>query len=137
MDPVVSSSEIRQQSTVAVDDPSFSVRLASVSVLVRLHGEAKADGSSATWSSEAALISQLGESTNAIVIPTIKNGGPVALPETWRCHLWFVDRDGEAAVSLLDIRRDSFLALRELDDRLQLMKAVRLLVDGYRLSALR
>jgi hypothetical protein len=136
MDPDVSSLGIRQEATIAVDDPAFSVRLAAVSELVRIHAEAKADGSSATWSSELALTSQVAKDTNAIVIPTIRNGGPVSLPETWRCHVWFVDRDGEVTVSMLDIRRDTFLALRELNDRSQLIKAVRLLVDGYRMSAL-
>ncbi|MET8148891.1 hypothetical protein ACIBSW_22270 [Actinoplanes sp. NPDC049668] len=136
MDPDVNSSEIRQESKMAADDPSFSVRVAGVAELVRMHFEAKVDGSSATWSSEVALASQVAADTKAILIPTIRNGGPVTLPETWRCHVWFVDRDLEPTVSMLDVRRDTFLALRELTDRAQLNKVVRLLVDGYRLSAL-
>ncbi|GID90629.1 hypothetical protein Adi01nite_00410 [Amorphoplanes digitatis] len=83
-----------------------------------------------------ALASQVAADTKAILIPTIRNGGPATRPETWRCHVWFVDRDLEPTVSMLDVRRDTFLALRELTDRVQLNKVVRLLVDGYRLSAL-
>lgn len=128
---------VRREHKIAADDPEFSVRLASIDDLRRLLAEAKKVGLSAMWSSEDSLLRQVSSQAKAIICPLFSNGGPIAEPESYRCHVWFVSEpDGERLVSLIDVTRESFRRLPEAADPAQLRKVVRVLMDGSPLAAL-
>lgn len=82
--------ERHQQSMIAVNDPDFSVRLGAMTDLERISAEAREDLSTATWSSGAAPDSQVAADTNAVVLPTIRNGGRVMLHSSARRYACFL-----------------------------------------------
>lgn len=127
----------RAERKITASDPEFSVRLASVEDLVGLLLEAKEAGLSATWSSSDSLLRQVSPRARAIICPLFSNGGRRTDPESFRCHIWFVDkRDERFRVSLIDVTQASFYRLPEVVDPMQLKKVVRVLMDGLPLSAL-
>jgi hypothetical protein len=122
---------------VEVDGPDFSVRWADLDDLYRLVREATESGLSARWSSVDALTRQVEPGTTAILCPLFRNADPIGDPPSFRCHVWFVSRsEKQAAVSLFDVKRESFLALSELSRPDQLRKAVRLILDWQSLVPL-
>jgi hypothetical protein len=128
---------IRREYKIAADDPEFSVRLASIDDLRRILAEAKKIGFSAMWSSEDSLLRQVNPQAKAIICPLFSNGGRMAEPESYRCHVWFVGKsDGQRLVSLIDVTAESFHRLPEAADPAQLKKVVRVLMDGLPLAAL-
>lgn len=128
---------VRREYKIAADDPEFSVRLASIDDLRRLLAECKKIGLSAIWTSEDSLMRQVNPQAKAIICPLFSNGGPIAAPESYRCHLWFVSEpDGERLVSLIDVPKEYFQRLPEATDPVQLKRIVRMLMDGSPLAAL-
>lgn len=128
--------EIPQQPRTTVADTDFSVRLAAVSDLLRVQSEAEEDGSTARWSSGAAIEAQIAAGSKALLTPALRNASGFSEPETWRCHIWFVCSNGARTVSLLDVRHETFQELEELRDFIRLTKAVKLLIEGYSLNTL-
>src|SRR5262249_46835081 len=77
------------------------------------------------------LIEQLEPNSTAILCPLFTNAEPLDGPRSLRCHIWFIPRAMKhAAVSLLDVERESFLRLRELSTSEQLRTTVRLMLDA-------
>lgn len=127
----------RPQYKIAAADPQFSVRLAAFSDLEQITSEAKSAQLSASWTSVAALREQVHHDAKAVVCPLFRNGGLADHPESYRCHIWFVNRsDRRSIVSLVDIEKETFLSLTEAVDPPDLRKIVRLLLDGYELGSL-
>lgn len=130
-------SPVRQQSKVSSGDPDFSVRLATVQDLRRITGEAKDHTWSARWSSDNALLSHIDADSMVVLCPLFRNGGPVDEPESYRCHVWFVEAAApQPKVSLVDVSRRSLDGLPEASTVTQLKKVIRSLLDGYPLEAL-
>lgn len=128
---------VRRAYKIGAEDPEFSVRLASIDDLRGLLAEAKKIGLSAMWTSEDSLLRQVNSQARAIICPLFRNGGRMAEPVSYRCHVWFVGKpEGQPLVSLIDVTRDSFHRLPEAADPAQLKKVVRVLLDGLPLAAL-
>ncbi|GAB3399355.1 hypothetical protein GCM10027569_01170 [Flindersiella endophytica] len=128
---------IRPEHRISAGETVFSVRLAGFSDLERITNEARSAQLSATWSSVTALREQVHPDTRAVICPLFRNGGPADHPESYRCHIWFVNRsDHRPTVSLVDIRKETFLGLAEAAEPSELRRTVRLLLDGYVLDRL-
>lgn len=127
----------RPEHRITVGHPQFSVRLATFSDLEQITTEARSAQLSASWTSIAALREQVHHDAKAVVCPLFRNGGLVDHPESYRCHIWFVNRsDHSPIVSLVDIKKATFLMLTEAVEPSDLRKIVRLLLDGYELGPL-
>lgn len=127
----------RQESKIGPRDVDFGVRMASVEDLVHINNENRYRGWSARWSSPDALRNEVAAGSTAILCPLFRNGGLVAEPESYRCHVFFASsRENRGLVSLIDVGRGTFANLREVNSIENLTRVVRLLVDSYELTPL-
>lgn len=130
-------SGVRRESRLSVDDPVFSVRVATFEDLERLTREALLSNSSATWSSPEGLARQVPYGSTAFLCPLFRNGGATNEPESYRCHVWFVEQSmSRGAVSLIDVAKDSYERLREASEPAQLRKIIRYILDSHPTSPL-
>lgn len=131
------SQGVRLESRVGVGDPDFIVRAAEFDDLDRLVREAKDRHLPGSWSSVEAMANQVAADSMAFLCPAIRNGGGLHEPESYRCHVWFVERSRrQGLVSLFDVTRDSLESLHEVSDPAILKKVIRYLLDSYPLSPL-
>jgi hypothetical protein len=108
-------------------DADFTVRVAATDDLLRIQRENVANGWARRWSSEDALLRQVESVAGVFLCPMLRNGGPVTEPESYRCWAWFVlgTEDGTRGVTLLDVSRDVFDKLPELESPTELRRVIK------------
>lgn len=114
------------------------MRVAAFDDLLRLQQEAQDARLTARWSSREALLRQVEPDTTAILAPALRNGHHEDRPDSYRCHIWFVQHSDRSArtVSLFDVTEASLSALPEAASPDQLCRLVRMLLDGMPLDAI-
>lgn len=117
----------RQRSDVQWGDPDFTVRVATTDDLLRIQRENVANEWARRWTSEDALLRQVESVAGIFLCPMLRNGGPAGEPESYRCWAWFVlgADDGTRGVTLLDVRREIFETLPELESPTELRRVIK------------
>lgn len=118
---------MRQRSEVQWGDADFTVRVAATDDLLRIQHENVTNAWDRRWSSEDALLRQVESVAGVFLCPMLRNGGPVAEPESYRCWAWFVlgAEDGTRGVTLLDVSRAIFETLPELESPTELRRVLK------------
>ena len=118
---------IRQRSEVQWGDPDFTVRVATIDDLLHIQRENLANEWARRWSSEGAMLRQVESVSGVFLCPMLRNGGPVAEPESYRCWAWFVlgAEDATRGVTLLDVGRAIFETLPELESPTELRRVIK------------
>lgn len=118
---------MRQRSEVRWGDVDFTVRVATTDDLLRIQHENVTNAWDRRWSSEDALLRQVESVAGVFLCPMLRNGGPVAEPESYRCWAWFVlgSEDGTRGVTLLDVSRTIFETLPELESPTELRRVLK------------
>jgi len=124
---VNSNSGFRGRSDVEWGDADFTVRVAGVDDLVRIQRENVAHDRARRWSSENALLRQVSSVAGVFLCPMLRNDGPAAGPESYRCWAWFVlgADEGTQGVTLLDVGKDIFETLPELYSPTELRRVIK------------
>ncbi|TDV53537.1 hypothetical protein CLV71_1045 [Actinophytocola oryzae] len=109
------------------EDPDFTVRVAATDDLLRIQHENVTNGWDRRWSSDAALLRQVESVAGVFLCPMLRNGGPEAEPESYRCWAWFVLGTDESTrgVTLLDVSRAVFETLPELESPTELRRVIK------------
>jgi hypothetical protein len=117
----------RRRSDVEWGDPDFTVRVAGLDDLLRIQRENVVHQRPRRWSSEEAMLRQVEAVTGVFLCPMLRNDGPAAEPESYRCWAWFVlgADEGGQGVTLLDVGKDIFSALPELCSPTELRRVIK------------
>jgi hypothetical protein len=123
----VSSSGFRPRSDVEWGDPDFTVRVAGIDDLLGIQRENVALDRPRRWSGEKALLRQVSSVTGVFLCPMLRNDAAAGVPASYRCWSWFVlgTDEGTQGVTLLDVGKDIFDALPELQSPTELRRVIK------------